>query len=715
MISRGPTARKAENTYTVSGTVFTFDPSVQLSDLKILGKGSYGVVISAFSEKHQKKVAIKKITPVTKHVYDAKHVLREIRILRYLGVHKNIVSLEDLYLREQQDELYIIMELMDSDLHQVIQSKQVLTDAHVRHFMLQICNGLKFLHDHHIIHRDLKPGNILVNRDCTVRITDFGLAREKPEGSNGHAGGDEEDERMDPAMTVHVVTRWYRSPELMLLPDGLYSYSVDMWSVGCIHAELILRRPLFPGRTFLHQLQLIFDVLGGGGWADWSKGGGLSTEARQFLMQQGSKKGKRWEEVFPSGTSSMAMHFISRCLAFPPATRTSVSDALMHPYLQGSSGGVGAGAACVVVEGLDFDFERASSRYHLKQLIVEEVAAFRKEKRGTASAKEKAPSKPAASKASIAEHKQEASHKETAEATTTTAPAPAATAATAALPRYLLPTTSHRLRSEAEGAAVKDRGAMLRHKTEPKKDEPEARGRHSDVRAERKDDPSRSPSPSPNPNPAPPPSNLQALLRTLTQPDKYDMLFSQPPHPMPQQTLTQPRKPSPPPSPSPNPSPTFSPSPAPSPVRSTMQPYPQPPLQSQLPRSEVAVSRDDFIHTILNNNITPPASPTRTLMQTYTSPRRSPGINKHMQPAKANLQSSTPPPPPPDFHIKKVDYASMLPPPSPFDGDDGDKVKAKDGRKDKGDHEIRDKEMNEKERRDKEKGEGAVKKKAEKK
>ncbi|RYH18153.1 hypothetical protein EON65_27535 [archaeon] len=111
MISRGPSVRKAENTYTVSGTVFTFDNFVQLSELKILGKGSYGVVISAFSEVHQKKVAIKKITPVTKHVYDAKHVLREIRILRYLGVHQNIVSLEDLYLREQQVNFSLYMAL----------------------------------------------------------------------------------------------------------------------------------------------------------------------------------------------------------------------------------------------------------------------------------------------------------------------------------------------------------------------------------------------------------------------------------------------------------------------------------------------------------------------------------------------------------------------------------------------------------------------------
>jgi serine/threonine protein kinase len=160
-------------------------------------------VCSAFSTKTHHRVAIKKITPVSKDAMDAKHVLREIRLMRHMGKHENIVSLEDLMIRETSDELYIVMELLDSDLHKVLQSKQTLTEAHFKHFMFQLLCGVKYLHDNNIIHRDLKPGNLLVNKDCKLCITDFGLARERPDNIE------------DGPMTEHVVTRWYRSPELM--------------------------------------------------------------------------------------------------------------------------------------------------------------------------------------------------------------------------------------------------------------------------------------------------------------------------------------------------------------------------------------------------------------------------------------------------------------------------------------------------------------------
>lgn len=134
---------------------------------------------------------------------DAKHVLREIMLMRHMGKHENIITLEDLILRENNDELYIVMELLDSDLHRVLQSKQVLTESHYKYFLFQLLCGVKYLHDNKIIHRDLKPGNLLVSKDCKLRITDFGLARERPDNIE------------DGPMTEHVVTRWYRAPELM--------------------------------------------------------------------------------------------------------------------------------------------------------------------------------------------------------------------------------------------------------------------------------------------------------------------------------------------------------------------------------------------------------------------------------------------------------------------------------------------------------------------
>jgi serine/threonine protein kinase len=212
--------RANEKVHYVASTTFTLERIY--SDLKMIGKGSYGVVCSALDLTTGSKVAIKKITPMAKDILDAKHVLREIRLMRHMGKHENIISLNDLMVREAADELYIVMELLDSDLHRVLQSPQILTQSHFRFFLHQLLCGVKYLHDNRIIHRsalpqslpdqilsilyplvpihlfscrqspspplpcsfllsrDLKPGNLLVSRDCKLRITDFGLARERP-------------------------------------------------------------------------------------------------------------------------------------------------------------------------------------------------------------------------------------------------------------------------------------------------------------------------------------------------------------------------------------------------------------------------------------------------------------------------------------------------------------------------------------------------------
>ena len=194
------TGRLKAKVHYIDKSTFTIDRS--FTELKLIGKGSYGVVCSALDTTNHKKVAIKKITPITRDIQDAKHVLREIRLMRHMGKHENIISLYDLYVRESADELYIVMELLDSDLHKVLQSPQQLTNGHFRHFLFQILCGVKYLHDNRIIHRDLKPGNLLVSRDCKLRITDFGLARERPVGNAQNY-----DDEIEEPMTEHVVTR----------------------------------------------------------------------------------------------------------------------------------------------------------------------------------------------------------------------------------------------------------------------------------------------------------------------------------------------------------------------------------------------------------------------------------------------------------------------------------------------------------------------------
>jgi len=165
--------RKAEpRVVTVSGTTFKVDR--KYTDLKAIGRGSYGVVCSCTDTTRKSKVAIKRIRPMAAHTADAKHVLREVRLMRLLGAHENVISMFDLFCSERDDELYIVMELLDSDLHRIIQSPQPLTDAHHRYFMYQLVRGVSYLHEHNVIHRDLKRAS------CVFALVSAAVRRREP-------------------------------------------------------------------------------------------------------------------------------------------------------------------------------------------------------------------------------------------------------------------------------------------------------------------------------------------------------------------------------------------------------------------------------------------------------------------------------------------------------------------------------------------------------
>jgi mitogen-activated protein kinase 7 len=157
--------------------------------------------------------------------------------MRHFAGHENITSLLDMEAADYSNfnEIYLTQELMEADLHQIIRSEQPLSDAHYQYFIYQICRGLKYIHSANVLHRDLKPGNLLVNADCELKICDFGLARGLTDSQDSGF------------MTEYVATRWYRAPEIMLAFRN-YTKAIDMWSVGCILAELLGGRPLFKGR-----------------------------------------------------------------------------------------------------------------------------------------------------------------------------------------------------------------------------------------------------------------------------------------------------------------------------------------------------------------------------------------------------------------------------------------------------------------------------------
>lgn len=217
----------------------------------------------------------------------------------------------------------MMMELMDCDLHRVIQSKQPLSEKHHKCFVKQILEAIKAMHAIGVFHRDLKPGNILVSKDCQVRITDFGLARFMDEPTR--SGQNE----VSP-MTEYVVTRWYRCPELLLSPNRPYSEAIDLWSIGCILAELLRRKPLFPGKNHANQVQLIFEVLGYSG--EEELGFPISGEASAFLDKRCRFRKQPLRKFIPDASDS-SLALVESLLTVNPANRPSAVVALNHPFL----------------------------------------------------------------------------------------------------------------------------------------------------------------------------------------------------------------------------------------------------------------------------------------------------------------------------------------------------------------------------------------------
>lgn len=289
--------------------------------IKKVGSGAYGTVAS-FHEigKPDNKIAVKKITDAFHDLVDGKRILREVKLLRFMR-HDNISCILDLYPPDHPDfdDIYIVTDLMETDLHRVIYSKQVLNEEHHQYFSYQVLRGLLYLHSANVVHRDLKPANILVNKNCDLKICDFGLAR--------GLGVDEE----DATLTDYVVTRWYRAPEVVLLASE-YTKSIDVWSVGCIVCELIGRKPIFTGKDHLDQIKKILAVLGTPSEADltWLP---ARSPARAFIKKVPVTTKQDWNRVYPKASPN-AVFAMDRMLTFDPTRRADVKECLNLPYFE---------------------------------------------------------------------------------------------------------------------------------------------------------------------------------------------------------------------------------------------------------------------------------------------------------------------------------------------------------------------------------------------
>ncbi|GFG29637.1 hypothetical protein Cfor_10457, partial [Coptotermes formosanus] len=353
-------------TVEVGDTKFTILKRYQ--NLKPIGSGAQGIVCAAYDTVTQQNVAIKKLSRPFQNVTHAKRAYREFKLMKLVN-HKNIIGLLNAFtpqksLEEFQD-VYLVMELMDANLCQVIQMD--LDHERMSYLLYQMLCGIKHLHSAGIIHRDLKPSNIVVKSDCTLKILDFGLARTA--GTTF-------------MMTPYVVTRYYRAPEVIL---GMgYKENVDIWSVGCIMGEMIRGGVLFPGTDHIDQWNKIIEQLGTPS-QDFMKR--LQPTVRNYVENRPRYPGYAFDRLFPdvlfpSDSSehnklkaSQARDLLSRMLVIDPEKRISVDDALLHPYINVwyDEGEVNAPAPGPYDHSVD---EREHTVEQWKELIYQEVMEY---------------------------------------------------------------------------------------------------------------------------------------------------------------------------------------------------------------------------------------------------------------------------------------------------------------------------------------------------
>ncbi|EFE33460.1 uncharacterized protein ARB_07820 [Trichophyton benhamiae CBS 112371] len=355
---------------------------------KELGQGAYGIVCVVTQEQQQQQrieqratanatwetdsaasniqtndgVAIKKVTNVFSKRILAKRALREIKLLQHFRGHRNITCLYDMDIPrpENFNEVYLYEELMECDLAAIIRSGQPLTDAHFQSFIYQILCGLKYIHSANVLHRDLKPGNLLVNADCELKICDFGLARGFSIDPDENAG----------YMTEYVATRWYRAPEIMLSFPS-YTKAIDVWSVGCILAELLGGRPFFKGRDYVDQLNQILHYLGTPTEETLCRIG--SPRAQEYVRNLPYMHKQPFARLFPNANPD-ALDLLDRMLAFDPSSRISVEEALEHRYLHIWHD---ASDEPNCPTPFDFHFEVVDDVQEMRRMILNEVQRFR--------------------------------------------------------------------------------------------------------------------------------------------------------------------------------------------------------------------------------------------------------------------------------------------------------------------------------------------------
>ncbi|KAL5594766.1 hypothetical protein BROUX41_001680 [Berkeleyomyces rouxiae] len=308
----------------------------RISDWEILGKlgeGTFGEVHRARSRRNGVHVAMKKIIMHNEKDGFPITALREIRLLKLLS-HPNVLRLEDMSVeypqrvgdKRKRPSMYMITPYMDHDLSGLLDNPEVIfTVPQIKCYMLQLLEGLRYLHDSHILHRDMKAANLLIDNNGILQIADFGLARHysgpTPRPGLGSGSGDRD-------YTGLVVTRWYRPPELLLCLRK-YTPAIDVWGVGCVFGEMLTGKPILTGESDHHQLEIIWDLVGSPtdvnmpGWRTLPGAEGLKLRSRPGCLST------KFKEHGPQAVS-----LLKELLNLDWRGRINAGDALHHPYFK---------------------------------------------------------------------------------------------------------------------------------------------------------------------------------------------------------------------------------------------------------------------------------------------------------------------------------------------------------------------------------------------
>lgn len=287
----------------------------EFEKLNRIGEGTYGIVYRARDLKSDEVVALKKIRMDNEREGLSICSIREISLLMGLR-HRNIVELTDVVVGRDLENMFLVMKYCEQDLATLIDNmKTPFTESHVKCIMIQLLDGVAYLHHNYIIHRDLKVSNLLLTDKGCLKIADFGLAR-----TSGMPRR---------PLTPTVVTLWYRGPEL-LFGNTVYTTALDMWAVGCIFGELLNNKPLLPGKSEANQIELIVQLLGTPNDTIWQGFSSLPNAKQLVLKNQ------------PYNNLKLKFHWLSEAggklingfLMYDPEKRTSAKKARRSGYFK---------------------------------------------------------------------------------------------------------------------------------------------------------------------------------------------------------------------------------------------------------------------------------------------------------------------------------------------------------------------------------------------